>query len=187
MPDNRWPALGRRVAAVHALWQLALDDMTPEQINHHERPGVLPIAFSFFHYVNGEDRNVSERLLGAPPLWDAAWGERTGIAAESLRRGTPIAVAEQVRLTDLDAWRAYQTAVFARTDDALAAAPAGRFDEVVYEQLPDALRGGFVAFLAGDGPVFLGDLMDAFLYQHGIRHIGEIEHARSLVGLQGLS
>ena len=53
--------------------------------------------------------------------------------------------------------------------------------------IPDPLRGGFIALVAGDGPVCLGDLMDAFLYQHGIRHLGEIEHARSLVGLGGVS
>jgi hypothetical protein len=29
--------------------------------------------------------------------------------------------------------------------------------------------------------------MDAYLYQHGIRHLGELEHARSLVGLGGVS
>jgi hypothetical protein len=40
--------------------------------------------------------------------------------------------------------------------------------------------------LAGEGPVRLGDMMDVVLYQHGMRHLGEVEHARSLVGLGGL-
>ena len=91
-----------------------------------------------------------------------------------------------MRLTDLAAWRAYQTAVFARTEQTLAATDDSRWNEVLYEQVPPALMGGFIAYLAGGGPVLLGDLMDVFLYQHGLRHLGEIEHARSLVGLQGV-
>lgn len=177
----------RRVAAMHSLWQTALQDMTLDQVNHHERAGVLPITFSLFHYVQGEDRSVSERLLGAEPLWTSGgWAEATGIAAESLRRGTPIADAEQVRLSDLDAWSGYQTQVFTRTEAALAAQPAARFHEVAYPVVPESMKGGFIELLAGDGPVHLGDLMDVFLYQHGMRHIGEIEHARALVGLGGL-
>jgi hypothetical protein len=187
MADGSWSGLTRRVRAMHNLWQQVLQDMTVEQVNHHERAGVLPIAFSLYHYVNGEDRNVAERLLGnQPPIWTDEWAERTGIHSEPIRRGAPIEVAEQVRVVDLDAWRAYQTEVFARTEATLSATPESRWEDVVYERVPDASRGGFIGLLAGDGPVLLGDLMDVFLYQHGMRHLGEIEHARSLVGLQGV-
>jgi hypothetical protein len=48
------------------------------------------------------------------------------------------------------------------------------------------MRGGFIAMVSGNGPVFLGDLMELVIYQHAIRHLGEIEHARALVGLRGL-
>ncbi len=187
MTVNRWAMLGRRVAVMHQLWQQALADMTLEQVNHHERAGVLPITFSLFHYVQGEDRSVAERLLGEPTMWESGgWGAKTGIAAESIRRGAPIAVAEQLRLADLDSWRAYQTAVFHRTDVVLRELPDARWDEVLFPAVPDQIRGGFLGYLAGDGPVVLGDMMDVFLYQHGMRHLGEIEHARSLVGLQGV-
>src|SRR4051794_27362443 len=104
MADGSWHALARRVGVMHQLWQQALADMTVEQVNHHERSGVLPISFSLFHYVYGEDRNVGERLLGQPPVWSTAWAERTGIASEPIRRGAPLALAEQVRIADLDAW-----------------------------------------------------------------------------------
>lgn len=186
MADGQWMALLKRVRAMHRFWQLALADMTVGQVNHHERSGVLPITFSLYHYVTGEDRAVSERLLAEPMLWSPDWAARTGIDAEPIRRGAPLAVAEAVRLKGLDAWRAYQSAVFARTESALASFPDERWNEVVFERVPDALAGGFIALLAGDGPVRLGDLMDTFLYQHGMRHLGEIEHARSLVGLQGV-
>lgn len=184
--DNPWQTLARRVRAMHVLWTELTADLSPAQVNHHERPGVLPIAFSLFHYVNGEDRSCAQRLLNQPEIWSVEWSGRTGVAFDAVKRGTPIAVAEQVRVTDMDAWRAYQADVFARTESALAVMPAERWAEVVYESVPEMLQGGFIAHLANGGPIYLGDLMDGYLYQHGMRHLGEIEHARSLVGLQGL-
>jgi hypothetical protein len=186
MADGSWSALSRRVGAMHRLWQDALADMNLDQVNHHERAGVLPITFSLFHFVTSEDRSVAERILNEPMTWSPEWAERTGIDGEPIRRGAPIEIAEQVRIRDLDAWRAYQTEVFTRTENALSAAPESRWDEVVFEQVPEPMKGGFIHLLAGNGPVLLGDLMDVFLYQHGVRHLGEIEHARSLVGLQGV-
>jgi hypothetical protein len=186
MTGGSWGELQRWVRPMHQLWQQVLDDMTVEQVNHHERAGVLPIAFSLYHYVYGEDRAVADRLLGQPPLWNEDWARRTGIDSEPIRRGAPIEVAERVRIVDLDAWRAYQAAVFDRSEAALASAPSDRWNEVVFERVPDALRGGFIALIAGEGPVLLGDLMTTFLYQHGMRHLGEIEHGRALVGLQGV-
>jgi hypothetical protein len=181
-----WRALLKRVHAMHEVWSLATADLTMEQANHHERAGVLPITFSLLHYVNGEDRNVGERLLGAAPIWSDEWAERTGLRGGPIPRGTPIEVAEQARLTDYDAWLAYQRAVFARTEDALRAQPEERWTEIAFSSVPPRFKGGFIDYLVGDGPLMLGDLMDGLLYQHGMRHVGEIEHARSLVGLQGV-
>jgi hypothetical protein len=186
MTGGSWNELLRWIRPMHLLWNQVLDDMTAEQVNHHERSGVLPVAFSLYHYVYGEDRAVAERLLGEATLWNEDQAERTGIEIEPVRRGAPIEVAEQVRITDLDAWKSYQSEVFARTESTLESTPQSRWNEVVFEQMPDALRGGFINLLAGDGPVILGDLMTTFLYQHGMRHLGEIEHSRALVGLQGV-
>jgi hypothetical protein len=188
MAANRWEMLAKRVAVMHQLWNAAVADLTLDQVNHHERGGVLPIVFSLFHYVQGEDRTISERLLGEPLRWTTGdWAGKTGIEADAIKRGTPIAVAEQVRLVDLNAWRGYQSAVFTRTEAALGGLADGRWDEVLFAETPDHVRGGFLGHLAGDGPVLLGDLIEVFVYQHGMRHLGEIEHARSLVGLQGVS
>ncbi|MEA2596826.1 MAG: hypothetical protein QOF01_3295 [Thermomicrobiales bacterium] len=187
MAQNAWQGLNRRVAAMHSLWRRAVTDVTLDQVNHHEREGVVPIAFSLMHFVNNEDRYVTERLVGGSQLWeDDGWAERVGGNVPQVRRGAPLVVAEGIRFGDLAAWRAYQEAVFARTEAAMAELPDERFDEVVFPQVPEAMRGGFLSMLAGDGPVRLGDLMDVVLYQHGMRHLGEVEHARSLVGLGGL-
>jgi hypothetical protein len=182
-----WGALLQRVRAMHEIWSQATAELSAEQVNHHERAGVLPITFSLFHYVNGEDRNTSERLLGATPLWSDDWAARTGLPTTPIPRGTPLEVAEQLRITDYAAWLEYQQAVFARTEQALREQPAERWSEVVFDEVPPRFKGGFLDFLLdGRGPVMLGDLCDVLFYQHGMRHAGEIEHARSLVGLQGV-
>ena len=45
-------SLQRRMKALHSLYDQALSTMTIEQVNHFEREGVLPIAFSLFHITN---------------------------------------------------------------------------------------------------------------------------------------
>src|SRR5688572_8852361 len=43
-------SLRNRIRAMNTLWERAISDLTLDQVNHHERSGVLPIAFSFSHY-----------------------------------------------------------------------------------------------------------------------------------------
>src|SRR4051795_9825158 len=130
---NPWNELGRRVRAMHRVWSSVTEDLTLEQANHHERAGVLPITFSLLHYVSGEDRFVSERLLETATIWSDDWAEKTGLTGGPIRRGTPIAVAEQARLTSIEAWLAYQNAVFARTEALLTELPVERYHEIAFE------------------------------------------------------
>jgi hypothetical protein len=176
--------------ALHAVWDAAVADLSAEQANHHERAGVLPIAFSLYHTVCGEDGAIGRFVLGEGRVWDRdGWAARVGVDVDHVPRGTPIDEGERVRLRDMDAWRAYQRAVFARTDAALSELRPDRLAEPVFDgAYPDAIRGGFLdAMLGGSGPVRLADALEAFVYQHGIRQLGEVEHARALIGLRGLS
>ena len=185
-----WRAsIAGRIAAVHALWQEAVTDLTVDQVNHFERAGVLPIAFTLMHFVVGEDRNVA-RYLGADALlWDQqGWAKRVGLVGEPPMRGTPMTDAERIRLGDMAAWRVYQTAVFARTEHALATLPLDRFAQKAMERPPaDKLKGAFIALLVPEGDFYVSDVCEAYLFQHAVRHLGELEHARALVGLGGLS
>jgi hypothetical protein len=99
-----------------------------------------------------------------------------------------MAVAEGIRFSDMDAWRAYQTAVFERTEAQLVN-EALDWEQVLFGgTLPPAMAGSFLAFMVGpEGPARLIDVVEAFIYQHAIRHLGEIDHARALVGLGGVS
>jgi hypothetical protein len=49
----------------------AVSDMSLAQVNHHERNGVLPVAFSFSHFMRGQDQSVSRVFLGESPLWES--------------------------------------------------------------------------------------------------------------------
>ena len=185
-----WRAsIAGRIAAVHALWQEAVADLTVDQVNRFERAGVLPIAFTLMHFVVGEDRNVARYLSADALLWDQqGWAKRVGLVGEPPMRGTPMADAERIRLGDIDAWREYQTAVFARTERALAKLPLDRFAQKAMDRPPaDKLRGAFIALLVPEGDFHVTDVCEAYLFQHAVRHLGELEHARALVGLGGLS
>ena len=61
---------------MHSLYYQAVDSMDLEHVNHFEREAVLPIAFSLFHYVDGQlvcvesvnapvDHMMSRKLLEA--------------------------------------------------------------------------------------------------------------------------
>ena len=189
-PSEEWRAsLAQRIAAVHSLWQQGVADLTKDQVNHVERAGVLPIAFTLMHLVVGEDRNAA-RYLGADALlWDAqGWAGLVGLVGEAPVRGTPMTDAERIRLGDVDAWRVYQAAVFARTERALAALPLDRFAAKAMDRPPaDKLKGSFLALIVPAGEIRVSDVCEAYLFQHAVRHLGELEHARALVGLGGLS
>ncbi len=188
--SEEWRAsILRRIGAAHELWQQGVSDLTVKQVNHFERAGVLPIAFTLMHFVVGEDRNAARFLGSGALLWDEqGWAKRVGLVGEPPQRGTPMAEAERIRLGDVDAWRVYQTAVFARTERALATLPLGRFAEKAMDRPPaDKLKGAFIALLVPEGEIRVSDVCEAYLFQHAVRHLGELEHGRALVGLGGLS
>src|SRR5690606_20442215 len=62
-------SLRNRVRAMNILWERAVSDLTLEQMNHHEREGVLPMAFSFSHFMRAQDQTVSMIFRREPPLW----------------------------------------------------------------------------------------------------------------------
>ncbi len=105
-----------RVRAMNTLWDWAAAGMTLEQINHHQRPGVLPVAFYFVHVMRGQDDAVSHHFLHEAPLWTRGhWAARMGVTTKRYARGEVLALTETLRMEDLAAWKAYQAAVIAQT------------------------------------------------------------------------
>ena len=187
-PTEAWrQSFGARMTAVNTLLDRATQDLTLEQVNHREREGVLSIAFSLAHVIGGQDRRVAQLLDKGPVLWESGgWGAKVGYTGELPQRGTPMTVAEAIQFTDWKAWREYQAAVFARTGSAIANTPLARFDEVLMTDRPAEMNGSFLYAFVPSGPIRMFEAAEAYLFQHASRHLGEIEHARALVGLGGV-
>jgi hypothetical protein len=180
-------SLRRRMRAMHSLYEDATATMTLEQVNHLERPGTLPIAFSLFHYVNMEDAGLM-LITGTSPIWDDSWDRRVQPAVGDHGKHRTVEEMVHQRLGDYDAFLAYMAEVFARTEEWLAGLdPAELHRVVVQRPFPPQIAATFSARVAGPDGVTVLDAAECWLYQHGLRHMGEIELARSFVGLGGMT
>jgi len=182
-------SLRNRIRAMHTIWERAVSDMTLDQVNHHERDGVLPIAFSFSHFMRAQDQSISAPFLGEPMLWvSGGWAEKIGVAVDALGREETVEEMQAQRFADLDAWKAYQSAVVARTDQVLETITPELLSQVIIPQLPPNMQNVFCGIVIGPGnPIRKLEVLECFVYQHGLRHMGEIEHGRALVGLGGMT
>ncbi|HVF32600.1 MAG TPA: hypothetical protein VM933_06145 [Acidimicrobiales bacterium] len=180
-------SLRRRMRAMHSLWEDAVATMTLDQVNHVERAPVLPIAFSLFHFVQIEDGSAA--MLGAGSMvYDDNWADRMGLTIAD--HGKHRTVDEMVgqRIGDYDAFCAYQAAVFAKTERWLAELdPSTLTDVIVAPPYPPQIASTYSARVGGDRGITRLDGAECWIYQHGLRHLGEIEHARALVGLEGMT
>jgi hypothetical protein len=187
MTDLLVDSLRRRMRAMHSLYADALATMGPQHVNHFEREGVLPIAFSLFHYTNMQDVSFAV-ISGEPVLWDAAWQARVRMALDDHGKARTVDEMVHQRIGDYAAFGEYQRAVFSRTEvwlDALHPAELTRV--IVPRPLPPAVANTYSARVAGDDGVTVLDALECWIYQHGLRHMGEIELARGLVGLGGMT
>jgi len=185
--DPTLDSLQRRMRALHSLYTQAVTTMDVEHVNHVERDGVLPIAFSLFHYLNMHD--VSFMLLtGQAPIWNDEWQARVGMSVND--HGKHRTVDEMVlqRMGDLGAFAEYQDAVFDRTHAHLAQLdPAELHRVVIPHPFPPQIASTYSARVAGPEGITVLDGFECWIYQHGLRHMGEIELARGLVGLDGMT
>jgi hypothetical protein len=187
MDDLILDSLRRRMRAMHSLWYEAVDTMDLDQVNHVEREPVLPIAFSLFHLAQIEDGSVL-MLGGPPPIYDETWADRMGLAIHDHGKHRTVDEMVHQRIGDYDAFREYQRLVFDKTEAYLdALEPADLVEVVVPRPLPPQLASTFSARVAGEAGITRLDGLECWIYQHGLRHMGEIEHARALVGLEGMT
>ena len=173
--------------AMHSLYYQAVSTMGPEHVNHFERRGVLPIAFSLFHYTNMEDANFMV-LSGEPPIWDEEWQDRVKMKVDDHGKERTVGEMVHQRIGDYEAFQTYQRAVFERTEAHLDAIDPAEFTRVVIGRpFPAVVANTYSARCAGPEGITVLDGFECWLYQHGLRHMGEIELARGLVGLGGMT
>ena len=84
-------SLLRRMRTMHGLYHKAVDTMELEHVNHFEREGVLPIAFSLFHYTNMHD-GAFMMLTGELPTWNEEWQARVQMAIDDAGKERPVAL-----------------------------------------------------------------------------------------------
>ena len=172
---------------MHSLWEDAVATMSVDQVNHVERELVLPIAFSLFHFVHIED--FSATMLGAGPMaYDDAYGARMQLAIADDGKHRTVEEMTGQRIGDYDAFGAYMREVFAKTEGWLATVDASTLaDVIVAPPYPPQIASTYSARVGGAAGITRLDGTECWIYQHGLRHMGEIEHARALVGLGGMT
>lgn len=187
MTDVILDSLRRRMRAMHSLWEDAVATMDLEQVNHVEREPVLPIAFSLFHLTQLED--VSASMLGAgTTVYDESWADRIGLVIHDHGKAKTVDEMVHQRIGDYQAFQDYMAQVFAKTESWLAALEPESLDEVVVQRpFPPQIASTYSARVAAEAGITRLDATECWIYQHGLRHMGEIEHARALVGLQGMT
>ena len=180
-------SLRRRMAAMHTLWYDAVDTMGPEHVNHFEREGVLPIAFSLFHYPNMQDASFM-LLTGQPPIWNDEWQERVQMAINDHGKERTVEEMIHQRVGDYEAFKEYMGTLFSRTEAWMSDLDRPELDRVVVPRpFPPMIADTFSARVAGESGVTVLDAIECWWYQHGMRHMGEMELARGLVGLGGMT
>lgn len=180
-------SLRRRMRAMHSLYADALATMTLDHVNHFEREGVLPIAFSLFHYTNMQDVSFAV-ISGEPVLWDADWQARVRMAIDDHGKERPVSDMIHQRVGDYAAFGDYQRAVFGRTEAWLVDLDGAELGRVIVPRpLPPVVADTYSARVAGPDGITVLDALECWIYQHGLRHMGEIELARGLVGLGGMT
>jgi hypothetical protein len=180
-------SLRRRFRALHSLYDDALATMDLEQVNHVERDGVVPIAFSLFHIANMIDVSFMV-MTGTPPIWNDDWQDRVGMAIADHGKHRSVEEMTHQQIGDYEVFQEYLQAVFGRVQAWLDQLDPAELTRVVIPRpFPPQIASTFSARVAGPEGIMVLDAVECWIYQHGLRHMGEIEHARGLVGLQGMT
>jgi hypothetical protein len=180
-------SLWRRVRAMHSLYEQACSTMTLEHVNYVERDGVLPIAFSLVHQVLIEDGSLL--FAGGPaPRFNDGWSKRMGLAIPDHGKAKSVAEMTHQRLGDYGEFLLFQRLVFDATEEFIEGIDPETFEDILvaYPYGP-GIEHTFSARVGGERGISRSDALECWIYQHGLRHMGEIEHARALVGLGGMT
>ena len=180
-------SLQRRMHALFSLYYDAVATMDLDQVNHFEREGVLPIAFSLFHIVNMIDASFL-LMTGTPPIWDDAWEARVHPAIADHGKHRTVAEMVHQRIGDYEAVPGLH-ARRVRPGGGVAGGPRPRRAHPAGDPpaVPEQIASTYSARVAGPEGITLLDATECWIYQHGLRHMGEIELARGLVGLGGMT
>lgn len=180
-------SLRRRFRAMHSLYEDATATMTLEQVNHREKPRVMPIAFSLFHYVNMQDASFMI-LSGEPFICNDEILDAINPSIRDHGKHKTVEEMDVQQIGNYEAFIDYMNKVFARTEKWLAQLDPAELNRVLLVRpFGPAIENTYSARVAGPDGLTVLDGIECWLYQHGLRHMGEIELARGFVGLEGMT
>ena len=180
-------SLRRRMHAMFSLYYDAVATMDIDHVNHFEREGVLPIAFSLFHLVNMIDASFM-MISGAVPVWDDTWVERVNPALPNHGKERTVGEMVDQRIGNYEEFQEYMRTVFDRVEAWLEQLDPNELTRLIIARpLPEQVANTYSARVAGPEGITLLDATECWIYQHGLRHMGEIELSRGLVGLNGMT
>ena len=174
MSLNQLEVVQQGLDGMHAMLDRAVPQMTAEQWNARPAAEGVSAFFSLWHYVRTEDNIVNWVAQRQPTAWiDGGWDQHFGLHRTSQGTGMTKAEADAVLLNDTDAWLTYQQQVWESTRAWVSALNLADLDsEIVIRPTP---------------PMTIWQALTGMLLFHGYRHVGEVEHARGLLGLGGLT
>ena len=180
-------SLRRRFRAMHSLYEDATATMTLDQVNHREKQRVMPIAFSLFHYVNMQDASFMI-LSGEPFICNEEILDAINPSIRDHGKHKTVEEMDVQQIGNYEAFIDYMNKVFARTETWLAQLDPAELDRVLLVRpFGPAIENTYSARVAGPDGLTVLDGIECWLYQHGLRHMGEIELARGFVGLEGMT
>jgi uncharacterized damage-inducible protein DinB len=141
---------------------------TEEQLHFVPPGGSHSIAWCLWHTARVEDLIINRRILEQPMIWDESWAQRTGLPADGFGAGQPDDEAQRVRIRDMEAFAAYQEAVWAVTDRFLSTATDADLDREVPTRT---------------GTETVAEAISLHVIGHFNGHRGEINFLRGLQGL----
>ena len=174
MSLNQIEVVQQGLDGMHAMLDRAVPDMTADQWNARPADDGVSAFFSLWHYVRTEDNIVNWVAQRQSTVWlNGEWDQHFGLHRTSQGTGMTNEQANAVLLTDVDGWLTYQQQVWASTGEWITTLSLDDLDdEIVIKPTP---------------PMTIWQALTGMLLFHGYRHVGEVEHARGLLGLGGLT
>jgi hypothetical protein len=127
-------------------------------------------------------------MTGTPPVWNESWEARVHPAIADHGKHRTVDQMVHQRIGEYEQFQEYMRTVFDRVEAWLAKLePVELTWLVIPRAFPEQVASTYSAGVAGPEGITLLDATEYWVHQHGLRHMGEIELSRGLVGLGGMT
>jgi DinB superfamily len=156
--------------ALHGALRDNTEDLTDDQWHAvpGRHPGANTIAWNMWHFIFSEDTLVHFLLQKTTPLWASGWAQKLGLQPFAYGVEVTTAEAQALRIQDTRLFREYMELVWKAAEDYIREADEDSWDKLI------PVRGVQVC-----ASTLLGQMVGS----HGYRHSGELDLARTLLGL----